>query len=339
MPDDATGAYFLPSSYFVQTGDDVLPTQHNPPFEDIASALGSRLHADGRRAWAGPQNANGYKITGLADGTASTDAATVGQAVVSAVPIGAVLDWAGATSPSRYMLCHGQAISRSTYSDLFAVIGTTYGAGDGSSTFNLPDCRGRVNVGKDDMGGTAAGRVTAAGVGVSANVLGATGGAQNIILTSGSMPAHSHIATASVEGWHTHTGGTSVAGSHGHEAWTGTAGLHGHPGSIGSAGEHSHGGVLRSAGITGSPVVSAGVLGTLGATDGAGAHTHPLTIEQNGDHSHSVGIGTNGSHSHSFSTDGDGNHSHIITVQNAGGDGGHNNVQPCIVFNKIIRVQ
>ena len=64
--------------------------------------------------------------------------------------------YAGSTAPTGWLLCYGQAVSRGTYSILFSVIGTTYGAGDGTTTFNLPDLRGRVPVGLDNMGGTDA---------------------------------------------------------------------------------------------------------------------------------------------------------------------------------------
>lgn len=76
----------------------------------------------------------------------------------SLVPSGTVLAYGGSTAPSGYLLCYGQAISRSTYSDLFAILGTAYGVGNGTTTFNIPDLRGRVPVGNDAMGGTAANR-------------------------------------------------------------------------------------------------------------------------------------------------------------------------------------
>ena len=71
-------------------------------------------------------------------------------------PTGCVFSFARSTAPSGWLLCYGQAVSRTTYAALFAVISTTYGVGDGSSTFNLPDLRGRSVAGKDDMGGSAA---------------------------------------------------------------------------------------------------------------------------------------------------------------------------------------
>ncbi|EHL69933.1 hypothetical protein HMPREF1032_02932, partial [Subdoligranulum sp. 4_3_54A2FAA] len=66
---------------------------------------------------------------------------------VPVMPVGCVIPFAGAAAPTGWLLCQGQAISRTTYAQLFSVIGTTYGSGDGKTTFNLPDMRGRVAVG------------------------------------------------------------------------------------------------------------------------------------------------------------------------------------------------
>jgi microcystin-dependent protein len=111
------------------------------------------------------------------------------------LPTGVVVPFAGATAPDGYLLCYGQAVSRSTYSDLFAATGTTYGAGDGSTTFNVPDLRGRVPAGKDDMGGPAANRITNGGSGITGTTLGANGGAETHTLTTAQMPAHNHGVT------------------------------------------------------------------------------------------------------------------------------------------------
>jgi microcystin-dependent protein len=108
------------------------------------------------------------------------------------VPTGTVLPFAGPTAPTGFLLCDGSAVSRTTYSALFGIISTTHGAGNGSTTFNVPDYRGRSLFGKDDMGGVAANRVTSAGSGVNGAGLGATGGAETVTLSLGQMPQHAH---------------------------------------------------------------------------------------------------------------------------------------------------
>jgi Microcystin-dependent protein len=107
------------------------------------------------------------------------------------VPPGAIMDFAGAAAPGGWLLCDGSLISRTINAALFAAIGTVYGAGDGSTTFALPDCRGRVTAGPD--GGT--GRLSTSGAypgGVTTAVLGATGGEQGHILSVGELAAHAH---------------------------------------------------------------------------------------------------------------------------------------------------
>lgn len=116
-------------------------------------------------------------------------------ASAASVPVGTVCDYAGSAAPSGWLLCYGQAIDRTTYSALFTAISTTYGAGDGSTTFNVPDCRGRVGAGKDDMGGTTASRLTNAASGINGVALGASGGTQTHTLVTAEMPAHTHAAS------------------------------------------------------------------------------------------------------------------------------------------------
>ncbi len=133
------------------------------------------------------------------------------QGAVSA-PAGAIEAYAGSTAPTGWLLSFGQAVSRTTYANLFAVISTTYGSGDGSTTFNLPDMRGRAVAGVDNMGGTAASRLTST-VLTASNTLGATGGTQTHTLTSAQsgVPAHSHsIQVANVSNF------TGIIGSTGH---------------------------------------------------------------------------------------------------------------------------
>lgn len=105
------------------------------------------------------------------------------------VPIGSCIDFFGTTAPnSSFVLAYGQAVSRTAYSTLFSMFGTAYGTGDGSTTFNVPDLRGRVVAGKDNMGGLAASRLTNPYFGASAASLGAVGGAQSHTLTLAELP-------------------------------------------------------------------------------------------------------------------------------------------------------
>jgi microcystin-dependent protein len=92
------------------------------------------------------------------------------------IATGMIVPDAGSTAPAGYLQCFGQAIPRANYPGLFAVVGTTYGAGDGSTTFNVPDLRGIVVAGRDNMGGTSANRLSSQ---LSSTTLGASGGAQS----------------------------------------------------------------------------------------------------------------------------------------------------------------
>lgn len=97
----------------------------------------------------------------------------------SLLPAGTIAYTAATTAPSGWLLCDGSAKSRTDYARLFAAIGTTFGTGDGVTTFNLPDGRGRVIAGKDNMGGSAAGRLTNAVSGLTGTTLGAAGGSES----------------------------------------------------------------------------------------------------------------------------------------------------------------
>jgi microcystin-dependent protein len=121
------------------------------------------------------------------------------------IPSGVINPFAGpsANVPSGWVLCYGQAISRTLYPGLFAAISTTYGSGDGSTTFNVPDLRGRTLFGLDNMGGTAAGRLTGSNTGniSSPTTLGSTGGEENHTLLTAELASHNHGIT---DPGHTH---------------------------------------------------------------------------------------------------------------------------------------
>ena len=69
---------------------------------------------------------------------------------IEGIPTATIVPWSDSSVPSGFLECNGSAVSRSTYADLFAIVGTTYGAGDGSSTFNVPDLQDNVPVGKSN---------------------------------------------------------------------------------------------------------------------------------------------------------------------------------------------
>ena len=147
----------------------------------------------------------------------TTDAICIGNECITELdlklPIGTILPFAGLTVPnSSFLLCDGAAISRTTYSKLFVIIGTTYGVGDNSTTFNLPDFRSRFGLG------------AGAGTGLTNRQIGVKGGTENETLTINQMPSHNHTGTALSAGNHSHTTdiGSVVqsAGSYTTNDWT-----------------------------------------------------------------------------------------------------------------------
>lgn len=135
-----------------------------------------------------PTVITGSSLTLGADGTASMHAVSK-QQISSLVPPGAVLPFAMATAPIGWLKCNGQLVSRTTYADLFLAIGTTYGAGDGTTTFQLPDLRGEFVRGLDDGRGVDSGR----GIGTwqahqSNNLAQAQMTVTNVLATDVSLP-------------------------------------------------------------------------------------------------------------------------------------------------------
>ena len=166
------------------------------------------------------------------------------------VPIGLVVSYAGTTAPnSRWLLCDGAAVSRTTYATLFALVSTSFGIGDGSTTFNLPDLRGRAVFGLDNLGGSSANRITDA----NADSLNNTGFGDEDITASASGTTDGHTLTISEMPSHTHGMFDTGGGTRGRLFdQTGSVAV---PGSVamdatGGGGSHSHG--ITSVSVTGS---------------------------------------------------------------------------------------
>jgi len=188
---------------------------------------------------------------------ATTAALQMAMAQVVTPLTGMVAAFSRATAPAGWLKANGAAVSRTTYAALFAVIGTTFGAGDGATTFNLPDVRGEFLRAWDDGRGVDPGRV-----------LGSTQAWQNA--------SHSHSATVANAGEHTH----SLSGS------AEEAGEHTHTVRKASAGNNTSGSYVSPANQGSSTTTS----------NPAGAHTHTITgtAESAGEHTHVVTVSPSG---------------------------------------------
>ena len=135
-------------------------------------------------------------------------AAAVHQAIA---PIGSIVIYASTNVPTGWLLCNGQAVSRTTYAYLFGVCGTAYGIGDGTTTFNIPNLVGRVAVGRD-------------AVQTEFTPMGKTGGAKTHTLNTNEIPPHSHALSPAISAF-AESGGndpTQGAGPRTYRTWGST---------------------------------------------------------------------------------------------------------------------
>lgn len=223
MPRNSSGVYSLPQAPFTPSSV-ISSTAVNSDLSDIASALTGSVASSGVTTITAPiKNPTGTAaapgvsfasftdtglyvvssgILGLAAGgvaVAYIDTTKVGTGQTgnqlyyanTAIPspVGSVIDFAGTSAPTGWLLCFGQSLLRTDYPELFTVIGTTYGAADGTH-FSMPDCRGRASFGRDNMGGVAAGNLTAFSMTPDGNTLNAIGGAQAVSLVTSNLPAY-----------------------------------------------------------------------------------------------------------------------------------------------------
>lgn len=236
-------------------------------------------------------------------GPPSTAVWTASAPAGSYVPTATVLEYYGTTAPAGYLFANAQAVSRTTYAALFAVVGTTYGVGDGSTTFNVPDKRGTIAVGADNMGGSAANKIqvtvniTTTNLSTAATVASATGLCKGMTVIAAGVPT-----------------GTTIANI------------------VGTA-------VTLSANATASATVSgrfsmfsdAQVVGAVG-----GEAAHQLSASELASHTHPFGSAVFGAGGGGISNALQGPGSSINTLTNTG-DQVHNNIQPSIICNFIIK--
>jgi len=179
VPDGTYSMQF--AIYDVPTGGTALWSETNTSVQVkgglFATMLGSVVNLPAN-IFDSPNRWFGVKVGADPEMTPRQKTASVpyAQAAGNGNPPGCISMYAGATAPDGWLLCDGRAVSRSQYASLFAVIGTANGAGDGSTTFNLPDLRDRFAIGTSD-----------------AKALGSIGGEASHVLTIAEMPAHTHI--------------------------------------------------------------------------------------------------------------------------------------------------
>lgn len=167
-------------------------------FEDITIPAPGIAHENAVQAAGG----NLYYINGAGTAVQITDGNQLATALSSpALPPGATIPYAGTSAPAGWLLCDGSAVSRATYATLFGVVGTTWGVGDGSTTFNVPNMNGRVAVGT--------GTYTDPTSGVITRSLAQIGGEEAHVLITNEIPSHNHTQNphnhAITDPGHTHT--------------------------------------------------------------------------------------------------------------------------------------
>lgn len=195
------------------------PAPLNLPAVAQRANLAFMFDSSGNPIAAAPGGANAPVSSAMAPvvnaATIAAAVALLGLTGVAVEPTGVIKAWAGtssATPPTGYLLCGGQAVSRATFAALFTQISTTFGTGDGSTTFNVPDLRGRVIAGLDNINGVTASRLSATTIpnGGGPTTLGGNGGTETNTITTAKMPSHTHTANS-----HSHTsraeGGTAGA--------------------------------------------------------------------------------------------------------------------------------
>jgi len=196
-----------------------IPTLNQNTTGTSANVTGIVALANGGTA-ANLTAVNGGVVYSTASALAVSSAGTSGQLLQSngaaapswvaspGVPTGSLFPYAGSSAPTGYLLCDGSAVSRTTYATLFGVLSTTYGAGNGSTTFNLPDLRGRMPLGAGTgVGLNASGTGAPSGTAQTARTAGQWGGEETHLLTSSEMPQHNHTGV---------TGYMSANASHAH---------------------------------------------------------------------------------------------------------------------------
>jgi len=180
-------ASFTSSGTLQDSGKDVTD------FADVSvEADVSDLQSDKANKVSGATSGNFASLD--SDGDLTDSGETANTIITIAAPTASITAFAGGSAPTGWLFCNGQEISRSTYSDLFDLIGVAFGGGDGSTTFNVPDLRDRFALGARTIGSSDTERVSNYDTD-----LGDSGGADEHQLTEAEMPSHDHFVVSSAE--------------------------------------------------------------------------------------------------------------------------------------------
>lgn len=199
----ALGAGDMPSGIdAAKIGGGLVSNTEFATLDGVTSAIQTQLNgkaATGHTHAAADITSGVLATARLGTGTASASTFLRGDGSWAApgggsAPVGMVAPFAGSTVPSGWLLCYGQNVSRLTYGALFTALGTAFGSGDGS-TFGLPDLRGRVVAGLNNMGGTSASALNAQSWSSTLGQFG-VGGSQSHTLSTTEMPMHNHSTIA-----------------------------------------------------------------------------------------------------------------------------------------------
>ncbi len=248
MPRNAQGLYTLPAGNPVVPNTLIETSWANPTMSDIADALTGSLPRDGSAPMTGPLTLPSGNPSGARHATNKAYVDSF-MAYASGLAIGAVVAYASGTVPPGFLLCDGQAVSRTTYADLFSIIGTTFGSGDGSTTFNVPDLRDQFIRGRSAT--RQLGSKQAGSVGFHTHAVNDPGHAH-----SATQPVHAHSLTLNA---HSHA---VTDPQHTHVTTTGSANVTvGGGAGVAYPGNGSPGTLTSGAAATGISIVAAGNFG------------------------------------------------------------------------------
>jgi len=214
------------------------------------------------------------------------------------LPVGTIVQYAGTTPPTGWLICNGSTLLIANYSNLYDVINNIYGSDNSGLTFNLPDFRGRTSIGTNSTNSI-----------LSSRIIGTYEGKESQILSVNELPTHNHNATSDSAGLHDHTGNTSIIPNHIHNTNS-------------SGDQYNQYGMMHKSYGGNNTANNLQLTETFNSPD---ILTQPLQLD----------IYAAGTHNHEIIDDG--LHNHNISINNTGNGQPFNIMPPFLVINYIIK--